>query len=59
MSRTGNCWDHAVAESFFATLEHALIEKHDWGTHTLARRDIFLFIDEWSTARGSTRVWTM
>ena len=47
MSRTGNCWDNAVAESFFATLEHELIEQHDWGTHTQARQDIFVFIEEW------------
>ncbi len=47
MSRTGNCWDNAVAESFFATLEHKLIADHDWATHTQARRDIFVFIEEW------------
>jgi len=47
MSRTGNCWDNAVAESFFATLEHELIADHDWATHTQARRDIFVFIEEW------------
>ena len=47
MSRTGNCWDNAVAESFFATLEHELIVAHDWATHTQARQDIFVFIEEW------------
>ena len=47
MSRTGNCWDNAVAESFFATLEHELIAAHDWATHSEARRDIFVFIEEW------------
>ena len=47
MSRTGNCWDNAVAESFFATLEHELIVDHDWATHTQARHDIFVFIEEW------------
>ena len=47
MSRTGNCWDNAVAESFFATLEHELIEAHDWAMHTQARQDIFVFIEEW------------
>ena len=29
MSRTENYWDNAVAESFFATLEHELIGEHD------------------------------
>ena len=26
MSRKGNCWDNAVAESFFSTLEHECIQ---------------------------------
>jgi len=30
MSRTGDCWDHAVTESFFATLKTALIHRHPW-----------------------------
>jgi putative transposase len=47
MSRTGDCWDNAVAESFFATLEHELIADHDWATRAEARRDIFAFIEEW------------
>jgi len=45
MSRTGNCWDSAVAERFFATLEHELIVVHDWTTHTQARQDIFVCIE--------------
>ena len=28
MSRTGNCWDNAVAESFFATLKKELIHRY-------------------------------
>ena len=47
ISRTGDCWDIAVAESFFATLEHELIADHDWATRTEARRDIFAFIEVW------------
>lgn len=30
MSRKGNCWDNAVAESFFGTLESELIERRPW-----------------------------
>ena len=30
MSRKGNCWDNAVAESFFATLKGELIHRRDW-----------------------------
>lgn len=44
MSRRGNCWDNAVAESFFATLEKELLA--DWipETRDAARRGIFDFI---------------
>ena len=47
MSRRGNCWDNAVAESFFATLEAELLATHDWPTHALARAAIFRFIAVW------------
>ncbi len=30
MSRKGNCWDNAVAESFFSTLKNELIHRHHW-----------------------------
>jgi transposase InsO family protein len=38
MSRRGNCWDNAVAESFFATLERELIDRCDWRTRADAAR---------------------
>ena len=47
MSRKGNCWDNAVAESWFATLEIELIEEADWHTRTEARPAIFEFIEVW------------
>jgi transposase InsO family protein len=47
MSRKGNCWDNAVAESFFATLELELIVNHRWATRDDARRAIFRFIEGW------------
>lgn len=47
MSRKGNCWDNAVAESFFATLEWELIERNDWHTHQEAKRAIFQYIEVW------------
>lgn len=47
MSRRGNCWDNAVAESFFATLEAELLATHDWPTHAHARAAIFRFIAVW------------
>jgi putative transposase len=32
MSRKANCYDNAVVESFFATLEWELVERSDWRT---------------------------
>jgi len=47
MSRKGNCWDNAVAESFFATVEVELIQDEDWHTRNEARGAIFQFIEVW------------
>jgi putative transposase len=56
MSRTGNCWDNAVAESFFATLEHELIDDTPLPSRAAARTAIFEFIEVWynRTRRHST-----
>jgi transposase InsO family protein len=47
MSKKGDCWDNAVAESFFATVELELIDGSDWKTRDEARRAIFQFIETW------------
>lgn len=47
MSRKGDCWDNAVAESFFATLEVELLLEADWHTRDAARRTIFAYIETW------------
>lgn len=47
MSRKGDCWDNAVAESFFATVEWELIEGQDWHSRQAAARDIFEYIEFW------------
>jgi transposase InsO family protein len=47
MSRKGDCYDNAVAESFFATLEFELIMRHDWHSRDEARRSIFRYIETW------------
>jgi putative transposase len=56
MSGKGNCYDNAVAESFFATLECELIARSDWQTRAEARRAIFRYIEGWynRTRRHST-----
>ena len=47
MSRRGDCWDNAVAESFFATLEWELLTHHTWRTRAEARQAIFEYITTW------------
>lgn len=47
MSRVGDCWDNAVAESFFATLKTELIDGVIWQTREHARRAIFEYIEVW------------
>ncbi len=46
MSRKANCWDNAVAESFFATLETELLDilKGKW-TRNEARAEVFRFLE--------------
>jgi putative transposase len=45
MSRKGNCWDNAVAESFFHTLKTELIYLEDFKTHEQARTGVFEYIE--------------
>jgi len=47
MSAKGDCYDNAVAESFFSTLEFELLMKNDWETREDARRAIFRYIEAW------------
>jgi putative transposase len=45
MSRKGNCWDNAVAESFFHTLKTALIYLEDFDTHEQAQTAVFEYVE--------------
>ena len=45
MSRRGNCWDNAVAESFFSSLKKERIRKRVYKTREMARADIFDYIE--------------
>jgi transposase InsO family protein len=45
MSRKGNCWDNAVAESFFHTLKTELIYTEDYDTHEAAQTAVFEYIE--------------
>jgi putative transposase len=45
MSRRGNCWDNAVAESFFSSLKKERIRRKVYRTRDLAKADIFEYIE--------------
>ncbi len=47
MSRKGDCWDNAVAESFFATLKKQLVHGENWKTREEARAALFEYIELW------------
>jgi putative transposase len=42
--RTGQCWDNALAESFFASLKGELIDAQPWPTRAAARRAVVEYI---------------
>jgi putative transposase len=45
MSRKGNCWDNAVAESFFATLKTELVHSRPWSSRLDLRAAVFDYIE--------------
>jgi putative transposase len=45
MSRRGNCWDNAVAESFFGSLKQELIYRHSYTSKIQATMSIFEYIE--------------
>jgi transposase InsO family protein len=45
LSRPGQCWDNAVAESFFATLKEELLYRGTWPTRSAAKRAIFEYVE--------------
>ena len=47
MSRKGNCWGNAVAESFFKTIKVELIYKRKYLSFQQAYLDIFDYIENW------------
>jgi transposase InsO family protein len=47
MSRKGNCWDNAVAESFFSSIKVEIKPDNVWSTRDEARTAIFEYIETW------------
>lgn len=45
MSRKGNCWDNAVAESFFKTLKAELVYQNNYATRQQAELSVFEYIE--------------
>jgi len=45
MSRKGDCYDNAVAESFFSTLKRELVHHERYADHDEARRSLFEYIE--------------
>ncbi len=56
MSRSGNCWDNAVMESFFSTMKTERCHRRHYATREIARADIFDYIERFynPTRRHST-----
>jgi transposase InsO family protein len=51
MSRTGDCFDNAMAESFFATLKAEIADAQVWPGRAAARTAIFEWIEVWYNRR--------
>ena len=51
MSRRGNCYDNAVAESFFKTLKKELVRKQIFKTRDEAKSRIFEYIEMFYNAK--------
>jgi transposase InsO family protein len=51
VGRRGQCWDNAVAESFFATIKRELIDTRAWPTRAGLRAAVFDYIEGWYNTR--------
>lgn len=47
MSRKANCWDNAVAESFFKTLKVELVYQNKFTSIVEAKATVFEYIEVW------------
>jgi transposase InsO family protein len=51
VGRTGQCWDNALAKSFFATLKRELLGNCPWPSRAAARTAIFEWVEGWYNIR--------
>jgi transposase InsO family protein len=51
MSRSGDCWDSSVVESFFASLKKERVHRKTYATRDAARADVFNYIETFYNVR--------
>ena len=51
MSRLGNCWDSAVAESFFSSLKKERVKRRIYASRQEAKSDVFVVVKLFRTVR--------
>lgn len=51
VGRKGQCWDNAVAESFFATIKTEMLDRQPWPTKAKAHKAIFEYVEGWYNTR--------
>ena len=59
MSRKGNCWDNAVAESFFGSLKKEGIKKQIYKTRDLAIADVAAYINTFYNRTRRHSIWAV
>jgi transposase InsO family protein len=55
MSRKGNCWDNAVAESYFKTQKSEMGYQQEFQTKEIAKQALFEYIEICGSARRYNR----
>ena len=56
MSRRADCWDNAVAESFFGLLKRERVNRRQYRTRSEARADVFDYIERFQNPRKERKI---
>ena len=56
MGSVGDCYDNALCESFFASLECELLDRRSFHTHAEARMAVFQYIEGWYNTPPSSLI---
>jgi putative transposase len=51
MGSVGDAYDNAMCETFFASLECELLDRHHFRSHAEARMALFRYIEGWYNTR--------